>query len=166
MKVAVFWVVAPCSLVEVYRRFRRACCLHHHTRRPDDGGNIPEDIFKFLNAVITVFLSISTYICGDFYKKKQWRIYLTFNCFRIWSYKSSYISSVTLDSRRQQVTKKGGASFYPVFPSILIYNAVSGGSKSNTKCLQPDTYIIVWRLCENITFIIWNEGKIIIESFI
>jgi hypothetical protein len=25
---AVFWVVAPCSLVEVYLRFRGACCLH------------------------------------------------------------------------------------------------------------------------------------------
>jgi hypothetical protein len=25
---AVFWVVAPCSLVEVYRRFRGTCCLH------------------------------------------------------------------------------------------------------------------------------------------
>jgi hypothetical protein len=29
MKMAVFWVVAPCSLVEVYRCFRGACCLHH-----------------------------------------------------------------------------------------------------------------------------------------
>jgi hypothetical protein len=29
MKMAVFWVVAPCSLVEIYRRFRSACCLHH-----------------------------------------------------------------------------------------------------------------------------------------
>jgi hypothetical protein len=29
MKIAVFLVVAPCSLVEVYRRFRGACCLHH-----------------------------------------------------------------------------------------------------------------------------------------
>jgi hypothetical protein len=29
MKIAVFWVVAPCSLVEVYQRFRRTCCLHH-----------------------------------------------------------------------------------------------------------------------------------------
>jgi hypothetical protein len=28
-KMAVFWVVVPCSLVEVYRRFRGACCLHH-----------------------------------------------------------------------------------------------------------------------------------------
>jgi hypothetical protein len=28
MKMAVFWVVAPCSLVEVYRRFRGACCHH------------------------------------------------------------------------------------------------------------------------------------------
>jgi hypothetical protein len=34
---AVFWVVAPCSLVEVYRRFRGTCCLHHH--RPDDGSS-------------------------------------------------------------------------------------------------------------------------------
>jgi hypothetical protein len=29
MEMAVFWVVAPCSLVEVYRRFRDVCCLHH-----------------------------------------------------------------------------------------------------------------------------------------
>jgi hypothetical protein len=28
-KMAVFWVVAPCSLVEVYERFRGPCCLHH-----------------------------------------------------------------------------------------------------------------------------------------
>jgi hypothetical protein len=31
MKMAVFWVVAPCSRVEVYRRFREACCLHHQS---------------------------------------------------------------------------------------------------------------------------------------
>jgi hypothetical protein len=28
-KTTVFWVVAPCSLVEVYQRFRGPCCLHH-----------------------------------------------------------------------------------------------------------------------------------------
>jgi hypothetical protein len=28
-KMIVFWDVAPCSLVEVYRRFRGDCCLHH-----------------------------------------------------------------------------------------------------------------------------------------
>jgi hypothetical protein len=28
-KMAVFWFVAPCSLVEIYRRFRGACCLQH-----------------------------------------------------------------------------------------------------------------------------------------
>jgi hypothetical protein len=28
-KIAVFWVVAPCSLVEVYQRFTGPCCLHH-----------------------------------------------------------------------------------------------------------------------------------------
>jgi hypothetical protein len=31
-KMAVFWVVAPCSLVEVYQCFR----VDHH---PDDGGS-------------------------------------------------------------------------------------------------------------------------------
>jgi hypothetical protein len=35
-KMAVFWVVAPCSLVEIYQCFRGPCCLHH---RPDDGGS-------------------------------------------------------------------------------------------------------------------------------
>jgi hypothetical protein len=28
-KMAVFWVVSPCSLVEIYQRFRGPCCLHH-----------------------------------------------------------------------------------------------------------------------------------------
>jgi hypothetical protein len=28
-KIVVFWVVAPCSLVEVYQCFRGPCCLHH-----------------------------------------------------------------------------------------------------------------------------------------
>jgi hypothetical protein len=28
-KMAVFWVVEPCSLVEVYERFRGPWCLHH-----------------------------------------------------------------------------------------------------------------------------------------
>jgi hypothetical protein len=28
-RMAAFWVVAPCSLVEVYQRFRGPCCLHH-----------------------------------------------------------------------------------------------------------------------------------------
>jgi hypothetical protein len=33
-KLAVFWVVAPCSLVEIYQRFRGPCC----DDRLDDGG--------------------------------------------------------------------------------------------------------------------------------
>jgi hypothetical protein len=35
IKMTVFWVVAPCSLVEVYQRFRDPCCLHH---QGDQGG--------------------------------------------------------------------------------------------------------------------------------
>jgi hypothetical protein len=41
MKSAVFWVVAPCSLVEVYQRFRGPCCLHHQgdEYKDDVGGS-------------------------------------------------------------------------------------------------------------------------------
>jgi hypothetical protein len=34
VKTIVFWNVAPCSLVEVYRLFKDACCLHHQGDRP------------------------------------------------------------------------------------------------------------------------------------
>jgi hypothetical protein len=33
MKITVFWVVAPCSLVEVYWRYRGACCFHNQGDR-------------------------------------------------------------------------------------------------------------------------------------
>jgi hypothetical protein len=45
---AVFWVVAPCGLVEIHWHFRGACCLNHqcvttliisYAHRPDDGGS-------------------------------------------------------------------------------------------------------------------------------
>jgi hypothetical protein len=39
-KMAVFWVVALCSLAEVYQRFRGPYCLHHQgSDQPDDGGS-------------------------------------------------------------------------------------------------------------------------------
>jgi hypothetical protein len=38
-KMAVLWVVEPCSLVEVYQRIRGPCCLHHQGDRRDDGGS-------------------------------------------------------------------------------------------------------------------------------
>jgi hypothetical protein len=40
MKMAVFWVVAPCGLVEVYRRFRGLYCLHHQGDEWAAGGKI------------------------------------------------------------------------------------------------------------------------------
>jgi hypothetical protein len=38
MKMAVLWVVAPCSLVEVYRCFRSTCRLHHQGDRRQSIG--------------------------------------------------------------------------------------------------------------------------------
>jgi hypothetical protein len=37
---AVFWVVASRSLVEVYQRFRGPCCRARLTQRPGDGGSM------------------------------------------------------------------------------------------------------------------------------
>jgi hypothetical protein len=45
-KMAAFWVVAPCSLVEVYQRFRGPCCLHHQ-----GDGNEPSSSVKFLDCL-------------------------------------------------------------------------------------------------------------------
>jgi hypothetical protein len=38
MNMAVFWDVAPCSLVEVYRRFGDDCYLHHQDDEISDGN--------------------------------------------------------------------------------------------------------------------------------
>jgi hypothetical protein len=43
MKMTVFWDVAPCCLVEVYRRFRCACCLHHQGDDRPTQRNTPEN---------------------------------------------------------------------------------------------------------------------------
>jgi hypothetical protein len=37
LKMTVFWDVAPCNLVEIYRHFTGTCCLHHQ------GDDIPDD---------------------------------------------------------------------------------------------------------------------------
>jgi hypothetical protein len=42
-KMAVFWVVAPCSLVEVYQHFRGPCCLHHQDFYQTTRRNNSED---------------------------------------------------------------------------------------------------------------------------
>lgn len=49
-----FWVVAPCSLVEVSWRLRGSCCLHHQsdewnvTKLPSDYTQNPEDNHLFI----------------------------------------------------------------------------------------------------------------------
>jgi hypothetical protein len=49
VKMAVFWAVAPCNLVEVYRRCRGACCLLHQ-------GMFYDTNFLFVHAFISVRL--------------------------------------------------------------------------------------------------------------
>jgi hypothetical protein len=50
-KMAVFWVVAPCSLVEVYHRFRGPCCLHHQ------GYEFPHFVIFFILLLFPIVFS-------------------------------------------------------------------------------------------------------------
>jgi hypothetical protein len=36
MKMTVYWDVAPCSLLDIDRRFRGAYCLHQQSDKPED----------------------------------------------------------------------------------------------------------------------------------
>jgi hypothetical protein len=60
MKIAVFWVVAPCSLVEVYQRFRGPCYLHHQ------GESQQTAIFAFPSLQRTSTRRTSEYCLGTF----------------------------------------------------------------------------------------------------
>jgi hypothetical protein len=46
-KMAVFWVVEPCSLVEVYQRLRGPCCLHHQGARMMEAARTFETLVNF-----------------------------------------------------------------------------------------------------------------------
>jgi hypothetical protein len=53
MKMAVFWVVVSCSLVEVYRSFRDACCLHHQGNEAlmMEAASISETLVNFYQTI-------------------------------------------------------------------------------------------------------------------
>jgi hypothetical protein len=78
MKMAVFWDIAPCSLVKIDRRFKGAYCLHHQvnfyqtTRRnnPEDksSSSSPSHMSQQVTAIIglaalTMYPSQSEYRC-------------------------------------------------------------------------------------------------------
>jgi hypothetical protein len=50
---AVFWVLAPCSLVEVYQRFRGPCCLHHQ----DDESAILDEKLVYIRNFASILYS-------------------------------------------------------------------------------------------------------------
>jgi hypothetical protein len=63
MMIAVFWVVTPCSLAEVYQRFRGPCCLHH---QGDDSSARLHGATTQKTAIFilkTIVLSIALYGC-------------------------------------------------------------------------------------------------------
>jgi hypothetical protein len=47
VKMTVFWVVTPCSLVEVHCHFRGACCLHHQIALIMEAASTSETSMNF-----------------------------------------------------------------------------------------------------------------------
>jgi hypothetical protein len=45
--IAVFWIVAPFSLVHIYQRFRGPCCLHHHGAQMMEAARTSETLVNF-----------------------------------------------------------------------------------------------------------------------
>jgi hypothetical protein len=76
MKMAVFWVIAPCSLVQVYRRFRGACCLHHQgyrfyqttlqSRRQPSSYSSPSELEILPNITCFVLLKLTILLPQDY----------------------------------------------------------------------------------------------------
>jgi hypothetical protein len=57
MKMSVFWVVAPCSLAEVYRRFRISCYLHHQ-------GALDFKVIQEVSAILSITVFRTTALFG------------------------------------------------------------------------------------------------------
>jgi hypothetical protein len=67
---AVFWVVAPCRLVEVYRRFRGACCL---IIRAITWCNNPEDshVQDYVSFYVLEYKLLICRLCTELPKNKS-----------------------------------------------------------------------------------------------
>jgi hypothetical protein len=80
----VFWVVAPCSVVEVHRRFRSAWCLHHQGNFPSSrlhGATTQKTAIFILAAVrtwnLTSFIMLNLYrLCAQ--KVQNYNLHLCF----------------------------------------------------------------------------------------
>jgi hypothetical protein len=123
MKIAVFWVVAPCSLVEVYQRFRGPCCLHHQgdeslvnfyqtTRcyNPEDGNlythrreNLKSYLNRYLEEVELEFLNVRSMRSLNYMHKPN-------------AYKRNHVRpSVCFNSRNSgRILVKFGMNFMPL----------------------------------------------------
>jgi hypothetical protein len=55
-KMAVFWVVVQCSLVEIYQRFRGPCCRHH---QDNSWRYNPEDSHLYTISISMNFLFLA-----------------------------------------------------------------------------------------------------------
>jgi hypothetical protein len=62
LKMTVFWVVAPCSLIEIGRRFKGTNCRHHQDNDEFDG---PAESFLYSETCIGVGLPVSCRIASQ-----------------------------------------------------------------------------------------------------
>jgi hypothetical protein len=68
VKTTVFWVVTPCSLVDVYRRFTGACCLHHQCNDSSHVVNLyGEDTLCYVRRLEALRIKKAKRLCPLFF---------------------------------------------------------------------------------------------------
>jgi hypothetical protein len=139
LKIAVFWVVAPCSLVEVYQRFRGPCWLHHGL---NDRSSIPKH-FPLRQSSLTL---------GQI-RPTKWKLWIMRKKFTDWS--SGYLKDVVVKQRPMRwendddfVETKMGRGIFQLLTPELSWNKWGKPRKAQDRrshwCIEFACVSLIW----------------------
>jgi hypothetical protein len=71
-KMAVFWVVRPCGLVKVYRRFRTACRTHHQGDEPASTSETSANLYHAVQGLRFSRQRYWSWLCSGLLRRVVW----------------------------------------------------------------------------------------------
>jgi hypothetical protein len=147
---AVFWVVEPCSLVDVYQRFRGPCCLHNQGKCMNRIGSHNNVMFR---CVETVGNYIQKYWPSHMYSKSKLRNALPLCRSTNWNVHSNHfdqlVSNLTLCDQGVS-TENYLESTKLLYIYIYIYIFFF-----NKKNLKPSCYLFFSTSSTEYIYILW-----------
>jgi hypothetical protein len=110
MKMVVFWVVAPCSLVEASRRFKGVCCLHHQ------GATIYKKLSSNYDYFLTTFFQflVQNHLIMSVGDKLH-----TLKLIRLSTYKSINAGIYPLNSTFSKIGLYLNSALYETFTEVM-----------------------------------------------